>query len=499
MSLKKSGNAEPKSFSVNENVKADNLVDRTIMYYMLGSDLEENSLAGTEIIDDICKVNYPSNMNFIIMTGGSNNEEVEKTRKDPEFKEKFGKYYDINWSINQIWKVENNAINVIEKDFGKEDMTEEKTLEKFVSYAKKNYPAKKHDIIFSDHGGAGLYSFGTGTRYLDADTRCLSIKELTDAFKNANIKFNTVGFDACLMASFELMCVGTELKLGEVRIPKVEKREADKVTWSIFPEEDRWFSVKDNSGGRLVEFVVEENEKSETDAANLNYLFDKSISGFIPAILRRYEDDQDEDNIIQIHVDFTGANKEGKVIGFTRYDQNANMSVKDLEEFKKGDKVVFIANFEDFKTTKYIAYMYATELPILDLKVLRGNTHAQSMYFKYSVEDIYFETYDFDVTNQFAFAFNDNPDMCFYATFPLTWTDVVINASDSSFESLSTTGGHTGKLKIDMFDITNDTIHFGDVRDGSELPESTIDYLKKDKVFDEIYDVEENYLVNGKD
>lgn len=810
---KKSGNAEPKSFSVNKSVKAENLADRTIMYYMLGSDLEENSLAGTEIIADICKVNYPSNMNFIMMTGGSDNEEVEKTRKDPELEEMYSKFYNINWSVNQIWKIENNALSSIEKDFGKDDMTEEKTLEKFVSYVKKNYPAKNYDIIFSDHGGAALYSFGNDTRFTESDSSCLSIKEITEAFKNADIKFSTVGFDACLMASFELMCVlepyadyliaaeetsfggwdysfmkkvaedvnmdpatygklivdafmeksdtdanslgvyslsgfketidesltkfsksmnqyltedeylqslyvilketiglgyisisdirdlrdflywigyvenyefpedlrenakelwdkvepfviyyrthkqkfeegeektgginfvfpvedvyyddddadaallstknypeslnqdyklmfklaflrkslvrelknhiyelddskvrdalnkicdkalekylipknyidsirknivpnlatnrlkngeegninfikyvddnvvsfdyifntdiewmlyepvatartyaydGTELKLGEARIPKIEKRETDKVTWSIFPEEDRWFSVKDESGERLVEFVVEENEKSETDAANLNYLFDKSISGFIPAILRRYEGDKDEENIIQIHVDFTGANKEGKVVGFTRYDQNANMSAKDLEEFKKGDNVVFIANFEDFKTTKNIAYMYAKELSALDLKVLRGNTFAQSIYFKYSVEDIYFETYDFDVTNQFAFAFKDDPNTCFYATFPSTWTDVVINASDSSFESLSTTGGHTEKLKIDMFDITSDTTHFGDVKDGNELPDSVIEYLKKDKVFDEIYDVEEDYLVNGK-
>ena len=808
---KKSSNAEAKSFNKSENVKAEDYADRTIMYYMLGSDLEENSLAGTEIIADICNVNYPSNMNFIIITGGSDNEEVEQTRKDPEFEEKYSKFYDINWDINQIWKVENNTLKIIEKDFGKDDMTDEKTLEKFVSYVKKNYPAKKYDIIFSDHGGAGLYSFGRDTRY--QANSCLTLKELTDAFKNVNIKFSTVGFDACLMASFELMYVlepyadyliaaeessfggwdysfmkkvaenvnmdpvtygklvvdafmeksdtdanslglyslsgfkesidesltkfsksmnqyltedeylqslyvilketiglgyisisdirdlrdflywigyvdnyefpkdlrenakelwnkvepfviyyrthkqkfeegeektgginfvfpiedvyyddddadaallsmkrypeslnqdyklmfklaflrkalvrelknhiyelddnkvkdalnkicdkalekylipknyidsirknivpnlainrlkngeegnidfikyvddnvvsfdyifntdiewmlyepvatartyaydGTELKLGEARIPKIEKREADKVTWSIFPEEDRWFSVKDESGERLVEFIVEENEKSETDAANLNYLFDKSISGFIPAILRRYEDDKDEDNIIQIHVDFTGANKEGKVVGFTRYDQNANMSAKDLEGFKKGDKVVFIANFEDFKTTKNISYMYTAEISALDFKALRGNAFAQSIYFKYSVEDIYFETYDFDVTNQFAFAFKDNPDMCFYATFPSTWTDVVINASDSSFESLSTTGGHTEKLKIDMFDITGDTTHFGNVSEGKELPESVIEYLKKDKVFDEIYEVEEDYLAYGK-
>lgn len=95
---------------------------------MLGSDLEENSLAGTEIIVDICNVNYPSNMNFIMMTGGSDNEEAEQTRKNPEFEEKYSKFYDINWDINQIWKVENNDLKVIEKDFEKDDYTATVTI-----------------------------------------------------------------------------------------------------------------------------------------------------------------------------------------------------------------------------------------------------------------------------------------------------------------------------------------------------------------------------------
>lgn len=799
-----------------ENVQSENLADRTIMYYMLGSDLEENSLSCTDSIADICKVNYPSNMNFIMLTGGANNAEVEKTRKYPEFVELYSKFYDINWDINQIWKVENNSLTIIEKDFGKDDMTEEKTLEKFVLYVKKNFPAKNYDIIFSDHGGGALYSFGKDTRYDDSEDSniCLSIKEITDAFKNADIKFSTVGFDACLMASFEFMYVlepyadyliaaeetsfggwdysfmksvaanvnidpvtygklavdafidrniatanslgvyslngfreavdesltkfsnnmnkyltedlymqslyailkdtmglgytsitdtrdlrdfldwiayvdnyefpqdlrdsakelwekvepfvvyyrtckqkdeeggertgglnfefpaedvnyfddandtalltmkyypeslnkeyrlmyrlaflrkaliktvknnayepddkvvaaaleelcdravtkyqipesyvnsirntivpnlatnrvkaceggnidfikkvnnnvisfdyifdsdiewmlyeplavartygydGAELKLGEARIPRRETRNGNKVTWFILPEEDRWFFAECDKYEYLVEFVVEENEKSETDTANLNYLFDKSISGFIPAVLKRYEDDKDEDNIIQIHVDFTGSNTKGKIVGFTRYDQNANMPAKELESFKSGDLIWLIANFEDFKTTKKISYIYSDEdyVPATELEVIRGNTSTQSVYFKYSVEDIYFETYDFDVENMFAFEINDGSNLCFYSTFPSTWTDVVIDTSDSSFESQSAMGQHTEKLKIDMFDVTNDMKHFGGMHIGEPYPDVTMEYLASDKVFNSVEDYEQSYLLNG--
>ena len=70
-------------------IDSENIAERTIMYYMIGSDLEENSLASTDIINDICKVKFPNTMNFIMMTGGSVSENVEVTRQDPSFKEKY--------------------------------------------------------------------------------------------------------------------------------------------------------------------------------------------------------------------------------------------------------------------------------------------------------------------------------------------------------------------------------------------------------------------------
>ena len=787
---------------INENAK-----DRTIMYYNIGSDLEENSLAGTEIISNICKYKYPDNMNFIMMTGGSLSENVELTRKDPTGIELYSKYYDINWEKNQIWDLRDGH-KLLEEDFGNEDMTDGKTLQKFILYVKKNFPAKKYDIIFSDHGGAGLYGFGTDTRYA-SDNGCLSMRDLEEAFNNSHIKFETVGFDACLMASFELMntispytdyliaaeetsfggwdysflekvvndvninpveygkavvdafmanndananslgvynlngfrdtvdgslsefskCMnkylteddfleslyailketiglgyttisdvrdlrdflywiayveeypfpqdlrdsardlwdtidpfviyyrthkqkydegdektgginfvfpieniyysddeddtvlyamknypeslnedyrlmfklaflrkalvketknyyteldnkkvtealnnlckkglekykipkeyidsieqkivpnlsenriksgeggnvdfekvvnnntvsfnfkfnediawmiyepvatartyafdGRELKLGDALVPRKETKNGKETTWTITPEEDRWFSIASSNGEKVVAFIVTEDEKKDNDPANLNYLFDKSITGFIPAIIKRYENDKDEDNIIMIHVQFTGNSKEGKVLGFTRYDQNANMSAKDLEDFKPDDEISYIANFEDFKSTKNISYLYYGETKAADLKVSRGPVRSQSVYFKYSMEDIYGEIYEFDVPNLFAFEKDDGSNVSFYATFPSTWTDVTFNSNDSSFESMSVLGDHVEKFKIDVFDVTNDTKNFGDVKEGEEFPETTIAYLSQDKLFSEIIDVEQNVI-----
>ena len=789
-------------------IGSENIAERTIMYYMIGSDLEENSLASTDIINDICKVKFPNTMNFIMMTGGSVSENVEVTRQDSSFKEKYSKYYDISWGRNQILKF-TDGYRIIESDFGNDDMSDGKTLEKFVEYVKDNYPAKRYDIIFSDHGGAGLYGFGTDTRYSEKSS-CLSIKELTEAFKNADVKFNTVGFDACLMASFELMYVlepyadyliaaeetafggwdysflekvvndvtmdsveygkavvdgfivnsdsvanslgvyslsgfkstvdesltkfsqnmnkylvednylqalyailketiglgyisigdvrdmmdflsfiaydenlelpqdlktsaaelwdkvetfviyyrtrkqksesgtentggvnfvfpvedvyyyedkvdsaitsmknypdslneeyrlmyklaflrkalikelkentyeyddkevlkvlndmcqrgidtykipknyidsikenivqnlaanrlksgpngnidfeknvsknkeitfdykfdldmawmvyepvatartygidGKELKLGDAVLPMKESTSGNYLIWIIKPEEDRWFTIKYEDEERLVQFVTTEDDRNENDPSDLNYIFDKSISGFIPAVLRRYENDNDEENIIQIHVEFNGKNAEGEIIGFTRYDQNANMSAKELESFKKSDSLVLIANFEDFKTTKNISYLYGDELDVSNIKLFRGYTDSQSVDFKYSIEDIYGEIYDCDVPNIFGFELNDDSDLCFYATLPSTWTDVTINQKNSSFESTSVLGKHTEKLSVDLYDVTDDA-HFSDMDEGEEYSESTINYLEK-SVFSDIDYTDQMFLQN---
>ena len=792
--------------------KDSNLADRTIMYYMIGSDLEERSLTSTRIIADICEFSFPNNMNLIMMTGGSTNKNLENARHKEKYKTTYQKYFNIDWETNQILKFK-NGFEIIEKDFGKDDMTKEKTLEKFISYIKKNYPAKEYDIIFSDHGGAGLYGFGSDTRY-DDGKGCLSVKDLVNAFKNTNIHFNTVGFDACLMASFELICalepysdyliaaeetsfgswdytfldkvakkvnidpveygkaivdafmehnssyanslglfslkgfnaavdknlsefsknmneyltedvsleslydilnytmglgyislgdikdlkdflsfiyssespeiskdlkdsaenlwysiepfilyykthkkkydegdeitcginfvfpnedvhyetddsdsamvslnnypeslnnnfrlmyrlaflrkalikelkentyelddkkiedilnkmcdrgiekykipkeyidnirenvipdlsanriksgeggnfdfvkntennivsfdyiLGNELswmiyepiaiartygydgkvfKLGSANLPSKEEIVGDKTIWTITPEEDKWFSISFDDEEKLVDFEITDANRKLSDATNLNYLFDKSISGFIPAVLRRLKSDVDEDNLIQILVDFDGNNKEGEIIGFTRYDQNSNMSAKDLESFEVGDKIVLIANFDDFRITKDISYLYEDEIPINNIKVIRGNISFQNVYFQYNVQDIYGEVYDCNVANIFSFKLNDDSDMYLYASFPSTWTDVVYNKEDSTFESISVAGQEVEKLKIDVFDVTNDTIHFGTLTDENDFAESTITYLKSDSAFNEIYDVAEGMISNGSD
>ena len=785
--------------SLSEN--QDATYERTILFYIIGSDLEENSMSATECIAEICKFKNPESVNYIFMTGGSLAENINQTREDEYFKSLYSEYYKINWETNQIWEVR-NGLRVVEENFGKENMTDVKTLKKFLEYVKKNYPSKKYDIIFSDHGGAGLHSFGTDTRYIE-DGGAVTLRDLDDAFGSTGMQFDMVGFDACLMASFELMNVlspyanylvaaeetsfgdwdysfldlvnndpgidarelgirivdgfmdkanilanslgvyslrgfsdevsesltafahnmneylstdnylinlydilrmtmglgysnisdvkdlrdfldwvenlddselktelkvsarnlwedvekfviyyrthkpknedgsektggvnfvfpiedvyysdgdeydnailsienypeslneeyrlmyrlaflrkslvqelvyntfenddgeviaslntlcdrarekykipksyidnikdnivpmlagnrlrsgddgninfirnvndnkisfdlkfnediawllytpnatartydidGKVLNLGQVPVPRVETRANGVINWSITPEEDRWFKINSGDGEYLVEFVLTDYD-DENENKTLNYLFDKPVKGFIPGVLQRYENDDPEDNVIQIHVEFDGKNSDARIIGFTRYDQISNMSAKDLEEFKPDDSILLIANFENFNTNKTISFISDDEIPTRGLKVSRGYLEYQSVYFAYNAEDIYGGKYDFDVTNSFAFEIPGDENLCFYATFPSTWGDAYVNNTDSSIQTNSYIGKHTESIKINIYDVTEDTKNFGDAHINEEFSDTTVDYFISDDLFDEIYD-----------
>lgn len=88
------------------------------------------------------------------------------------------------------------------KDYGKVDSGSKETLEKFLTETMKNYPAQHTVLIFNDHGGA--YA---GALQDDETSNVVSCRDMKQAILNAEKatgkKIDIIGFDACLMASFE--------------------------------------------------------------------------------------------------------------------------------------------------------------------------------------------------------------------------------------------------------------------------------------------------------
>ena len=160
-----------------------------VYWYLCGTDLESNNGAATLDLNELVQTNLPPNVKVLIQTGGT-----------------------VNWQ-NEL--VPNGAIGRFlydAEDFKPletlpdADMANESTLEDFIRYGKDNFQADHRVFIFWDHGGGSA----VGICYDERTGHALSLNDLNKAFANVygenpdNPPFELIGFDACLMATYDV-------------------------------------------------------------------------------------------------------------------------------------------------------------------------------------------------------------------------------------------------------------------------------------------------------
>lgn len=165
-------------------------ISRTIMIYIVGSDLESDPLYGGAATTDISEmVNSGLNTsknNVLLCTGGASDwqNDTVSARK------------------TSFYLVENGNIKELSSTSSK-NMGRSSTLSEFLEYGKQNYPADRYGVILWNHGGGPMLGYGHDENYDDF----LEIDELADAFADSpfgeNSKLEFLGFDACLMGSVE--------------------------------------------------------------------------------------------------------------------------------------------------------------------------------------------------------------------------------------------------------------------------------------------------------
>lgn len=167
---------------------------RTILIYMIGSNLEsEHGCATLDLNEMFASKFNQEDVNILIYTGGAKN-----WRNDV-----------INSSENAIYQLKGDDLVKV-KSFTKKSMVEEDTLVEFINYAYDNYKTDLYDLLLWDHGGGPIVGYGIDENFAGSFTMGKFNRALdsTNLFKD-NIKFELIGFDACLMGSAE---VGNLLK-----------------------------------------------------------------------------------------------------------------------------------------------------------------------------------------------------------------------------------------------------------------------------------------------
>lgn len=157
----------------------------TIMVYLCGTDLESKNGMATNDLMEMSKAQLSDKVNVIVYTGGCkkwNNNVVSR-------------------SVNQIYQIKDGGMKCLVKDDGAKVMTKPETLTGFINFCKKNYPADRNMLIFWDHGGGSISGYGYDEK--NAASGSMSLAGIDTALKNAGIKYDFIGFDACLMGTIE--------------------------------------------------------------------------------------------------------------------------------------------------------------------------------------------------------------------------------------------------------------------------------------------------------
>ncbi len=157
----------------------------TILVYMCGTDLESQNGMATADIKEMLNSNVGGNVSLLIYTGG-----CSRWRNNV-----------IKSQYNQIYLIKDGQLTCLEENMGTGSMTDTKTLQSFIEYGYKNYKANRMCLIFWDHGGGSVSGYGYDEKY--GRGKSMTLSGINTVLKNCGVKFDFIGFDACLMATVE--------------------------------------------------------------------------------------------------------------------------------------------------------------------------------------------------------------------------------------------------------------------------------------------------------
>ena len=159
--------------------------EMTILLYLCGTDLESRSKMATADLQEMLGADISDKVNLIVYTGGcrqwQNNVLSSRT--------------------NQIWQVKDDGLVCLDDDAGSVAMVKPDTLSDFIRYGAKKFPANRMALIFWDHGGGSVSGYGYDEKF--ASSGSMDLAEIDQALTDGGVKFDFVGFDACLMATAE--------------------------------------------------------------------------------------------------------------------------------------------------------------------------------------------------------------------------------------------------------------------------------------------------------
>lgn len=165
-------------------LKGNGLDTVTVLVYVCATDLEANYGMATADINEMAYATQSDRVNVILETGG--------TRR--------WQNTVMNTRTNERWKVSTKSLIPLDRNVGMKQMTDPNTLLDFINFGVTNFPADRYMLILWDHGSGSISGYGYDQNYPNGTMR---IDQVSNALKASGVKFDFIGFDACLMATAE--------------------------------------------------------------------------------------------------------------------------------------------------------------------------------------------------------------------------------------------------------------------------------------------------------
>ena len=246
----------------------DNSSTYTMMIYLCGSDLETWwGCATTDLLEMIEGYNGNDSVNVIVQTGGSylwHNAVVDSSKC-------------------QRYRVTKNTVALVDDTVGDKPMSSANTLTDFIKYASKQYPADRYGLVLWNHGGGSAGGYGYDER---SSEDMMSLKDFGSALENAELKYDFVGFDACLMGGFE-----TCLAVAPYTKYLIASQESEPGCGWYYTDFLRMLSEKPSTdtvelGKKIIDTYIEKAYESDPSTYSTLGMFDteKVVSLLLPAV-----------------------------------------------------------------------------------------------------------------------------------------------------------------------------------------------------------------------
>ena len=157
----------------------------TVLVYMCGTDLESQQGMATSDLKEMANATIGKNVNLIVYTGG-----CRRWRNNV-----------ISSSVNQVYRISDGQFECVVENAGNASMANPETLASFIQFGNENYPANRMFLILWDHGGGSISGYGYDEKV--GRGQSMSLAAINTALKKGGVKFDFIGFDACLMATVE--------------------------------------------------------------------------------------------------------------------------------------------------------------------------------------------------------------------------------------------------------------------------------------------------------